>query len=211
MIWSDHGWQLGEKEHWRKFALWENVVRNVLMIKVPKGVPGIPGEAEAGKRCDRIVSLLDLFPTLIELCGLPKKAGLDGHSLVPLLRNTGAAWDYPALTSYDFSEFSVRVEGWRYTRYIDDSEELYNHESDPEEWTNLVSDPKYTEVKKRLASYIPQKQAPFAETSYKLLPHHIPPFKSKEEYQAFKAKEKNGKGPVLFPEPDPWTIELWDY
>jgi len=212
IIWSDHGWQLGEKEHWRKFALWENVVRNVLMIKVPPGTPGLPKGSPTEKRCDRIVSLLDLFPTLLDLCGLPKKAGLDGHSLVPLLQNPAGAWGYPALTTYDFSEFSVRVEGWRYTRYIDDSEELYNHEEDPEEWVNLAEDPKYAEVKKRLAGYIPEKQAPIAETSFKITaPHQIPPFRSKEEYWAHKAREKSGKRPEVLPISDPWTIQLFDY
>lgn len=211
VIWSDHGWQLGEKEHWRKFALWENVVRNVLMIKVPRGIPGLSEGSPAGKPCHRIVSLVDLFPTLLELCGFPQKKGLDGHSLVPLLRNPEAAWNYPALTTFDFSEFSVRVEGWRYTRYIDDSEELYHDEEDPEEWVNLAADPKYSEIKKRLARSIPEKQAGLAVTSYKLAPHMIPPFRSKEEYRAFKAAEKSGKGPKFYPEPDPWTIHLFDY
>ena len=155
--------------------------------------------------------MIDLYPTLSELCGLPAKAGLDGHSLVPLLRDPARTWDYPALTTYDFSEFSVRIEGWRYTRYIDDSEELYDHEKDPEEWVNLAADPAYAAVKKRLAAFVPSTQAPVAETSYKLAPHHIPPFRSKEEYLEYKKKEKSGKGMRSYPEPDAWTIQLYDY
>ncbi len=190
VVWSDHGWQLGEKEHWRKFALWENVIRSVLMIKVPKGIKGLPEGSKIGSRCDRITSLLDIYPTLIKLCGLPQKQGLDGHSLVPLLKNPNAKWPYPALTTYDFSEFSVRTEKWRYTRYIDDSEELYDHSKDPEEWMNLAFKPEYFEIKKKMAQYIPKNPAPLMDTSYKLMPHHLPPFKSKEEYIAWKAKRK---------------------
>ena len=211
VAWSDHGWQLGEKEHWRKFALWENVVRNVLMIKAPPGLPGLKNGAAAGRRCDRTVSLPDLYPTLLELAGLAPKEGCEFRSLVPLLKDPDRPWDYPALTTYDFSEFSVRVEDWRYTRYIDDSEELYDHRADPEEWTNLAGDPRYAEVKKRLAALVPGTQAPFAETSYKLQPHHIPPFKSKEEYRAAKAAEARdaARRPVI--EADPWTLQVRDY
>ncbi|MFC2157037.1 sulfatase [Acidobacteriota bacterium] len=191
ILWSDHGWQLGEKEHWRKFALWENVLKTVLMIKVPEGVPGLPQGTTAGTRCSRITSLLDLFPTLTHLCGLPEKPGLDGHSLVPLLKDQNSRWDHPAISTYDYSEFSVRDDRWRYTRYIDDSEELYDHRNDPEEWTNLANNPEYAKIKKRIASHIPEDPAPLADTSYKLSPHHLPPFKSKEEYRSWKAKQKN--------------------
>jgi arylsulfatase A-like enzyme len=190
VVWSDHGWQLGEKEHWRKFALWENVLRSVLMIKVPKRTTGLPEGSERGGRCERITSLVDIFPTLVELCGLPPKQGLDGNSLVPLLRNPQEEWPYPAISTYDFSEFSVRTERWRYTRYIDDSEELYDHDRDPEEWTNLAQNPEYAEIKKQLIQHIPKDPAPLKETSYKLMPHHLPPFKSKEEYSAWKARRK---------------------
>ncbi|GAF95576.1 unnamed protein product, partial [marine sediment metagenome] len=85
-------------------------------------------------------------------------------------------------TTYDFSEFSIRTENWRYTRYIDDSEELYDHRKDPEEWTNLAQDPQYKNVIDRLSNYIPDNPAPVIETSYELMPHHIPPLKSKEDY-----------------------------
>jgi arylsulfatase A-like enzyme len=190
VLWSDHGWQLGEKEHWRKFALWENVVKDVLMIKVPRRTIGLPEGSKDGIRCDRITSLMDIYPTLINLCGLPPKEGLDGHSLVPLLRNPDAEWTYPAISTYDYSEFSIRTEQWRYTRYIDDSEELYDHETDPEEWTNLAYKPGYKEIKERLAKHLPTNPAPVVETSYKLAPHHIPPLRSKEEYFARKAKKK---------------------
>jgi arylsulfatase A-like enzyme len=190
VVWSDHGWQLGEKEHWRKFALWENVLRSVLMIKVPKSIRGLPEGSKIGGRCDRITSLLDIYPTLLSLCGLPPKKELDGHSLIPLLKDPGAEWPYPAISTYDFSEFSVRIEKWRYTRYIDDSEELYDHSKDPEEWMNLASKPEYAEIKKKMAQHIPKNPAPLMDTSYEIMPHHFPPFKSKEEYIAWKSKRE---------------------
>ena len=187
VVWSDHGWQLGEKEHWRKFAMWENVARCVMMMKVPEGVAGLPTGSKAGGRCERITSLLDIFPTLVELCQLSPKADLYGHSLVPLLKNPKAAWDYPAITTYDFNEFSIRTEDFRYIHYIDDSEELYDHHRDPEEWNNVVSDPKYQAIKAQMARYMPTNPSPVVDTNYPLAPHHIPPLKSKEEY--FKLKK----------------------
>jgi len=190
VLWSDHGWQLGEKEHWRKFALWENVVKTVMMMKVPKGVPGLPQGSKVAGRCDRITSLMDIYPTLVELCGLPAKPGLDGHSLVPLLLNPKAKWNHPAITTYDFSEFSIRTERWRYTRYIDDGTELYDHQKDPEEWINLTGNAEYRAVVKQMEEYIPKTPAPLAETSYKLEPHHLPPFKSKSEYLQWKMDNK---------------------
>ncbi len=182
VIWSDHGWQLGEKEHWRKFSLWENIVRSVLMIKAPKGTTGLPGGTQRGIPCHRIVSLQDIYPTLIDLCGLPPRKDIDGRSLVPLLENPSAEWNFPAITTYDFGEFSIRTERWRYTVYIDGSEELYDHTVDREEWYNLANDSQYKSIKEELAKYIPPNPAPLARTSLKLQPHHLPPFRSKEEY-----------------------------
>lgn len=186
VLWSDHGWQLGEKSHWRKFCLWENVLKTVLLIKVPKGMPGLQEGSPPGERCDRITSLLDIFPTLTELCGLPPKPGLDGHSLVPLLKDPSEARDYPAISTYHFSEFSVRGERWRYTRYIDGSEELYDHQNDPEEWTNLAGKPEFADVVREMASHIPESPAPLQKTSYKVSPHHNPPFRTRQEYREWK-------------------------
>ena len=173
--------------------MWENVARTVLMIKAPKGAPGLPEGSVAGVRCDRITSLMDIFPTLLELTGLPMKDGLDGNSLAPLLKDPDARWDYPAITTYDFWEFSVRVQDWRYVRYIDDSEELYDHRSDPEEWRNLADDPRYLEIKSELARHIPANPAPFVDTSYKIEPHHFPPYKSKEDYALRRGRESTFK------------------
>lgn len=182
VVWSDHGWQLGEKEHWRKFALWENLARTVLMIRVPEQLAALAGKKPSPARCERVTSLIDVYPTLVELCGVPEKEGLDGRSLVPLLNDPSAQWDFPAITTYDFSEYSIRTARWRYIRYIDDSEELYDHNTDPEEWSNLAADPMYRSVLEQMRGHVPKDPAPVVETTYKLSPHHIPPLRSKRDY-----------------------------
>ncbi len=194
VLWSDHGWQLGEKQHWRKYALWDNVARTVLMVKVPKGVPGLPEGSVPGARCGRTTSLMDIFPTLLELTGVPMIEGIDGHSLVPLLRDPAAPWDHPAITTYDFWEFAVRTEDWCYIRYIDDSEELYDHRTDPEEWHNLAGDPQYDGIKRELAKHIPVDPHTFVDTSYKIEAHHFPPYKSKQDYAERRAKARTVSG-----------------
>lgn len=186
ILWSDHGWQLGEKQHWRKFALWENVARVVMMMKVPEGIAGtLPAGTTAGMRVDRVVSLVDIFPTLSELAGLPAKEGLDGRSLVPLLNQPEMPWNYPAITTYDFDEFSIRTEDFRYIRYIDGGEELYDHRNDPEEWVNLAGDPAYAAIKAELQAVIPADAVPMGPT-IDLMPHHTPPFESAEQYQRYR-------------------------
>ncbi len=149
VLWSDHGWHLGEKLHWRKFALWEEATHNQLMVVAP-------GVTKPGGRCDAPVSLIDIYPTLIELCGLRKNDALEGVSLVPLLKNPKAEWDRPALTTHGRNNHSVRSRHWRYIRYADGKEELYDHRTDPMEWTNLADDPKHADVKRQHAKWLPK-------------------------------------------------------
>lgn len=148
VLWTDHGWQLGEKQQWRKFTLWERSCR-VPMIFVA------PGVTKPGQRSRRTVELLDIYPTLLDLCGLSEKPGLDGRSLRPLLANPEAAWDKPAITSNGPDKISVRTERWRYSRFPD-GEELYDHDADPNEWHNLAAKPEHAETKKRLAALLPK-------------------------------------------------------
>jgi len=150
VLWSDHGWHLGEKEHWRKFTLWEESTRVPLVIVAP-------GITAPGSICDAPVSLLDLYPTLVELCGLPERKNLDGHSLIQLLRNPSTKWNHVAVTLNGFKNASVRDSRWRYISYCDGTEELYDHKVDPNEWNNLAGNPEYDSVKKRLDALIPQK------------------------------------------------------
>ena len=152
VLWSDHGWHLGEKLHWRKFSLWEEATHNVLMVKAP-------GVTSTGGRCDRTVSLMDVFPTLADLCGLPAKKECEGVSLRPLLANPKASWDRAALTTYGKDNHAVRTERWRYIRYSDGTEELYDRRQDPMEWKNLAADPNLAAVKADHAKWLPKVNA----------------------------------------------------
>ncbi len=152
VLWGDHGWHLGEKLHWRKFALWEEATHAPLIIAGSRA-------AKAGARCSRTVSFIDIYPTLSKLCGLSPRKELEGVSLVPLLKKPAAAWDRPALTTHGRNNHSVRSERWRFIRYRDGTEELYEHKNDPLEWTNLANEPKYARVKKELARWLPKVNA----------------------------------------------------
>ena len=152
-LWSDHGWHLGEKQRWRKQTLWEESTRVPLIFVAP-------GVTAPGSRSKRTVSLLDLFPTLAELAGIETPEHLEGTSLVPLLENSDLEWNRPAITTHHIGNHAVRSERFRYIRYYDGSEELYDRDTDPNEWHNLADDPEYAEVKADLASWLPSEEAP---------------------------------------------------
>lgn len=162
VVWSDHGWQLGEKRQWRKFTLWERSARVVMML----AGPGVTARNEVS---ERTVELLDLYPTLVDLCGLPSRPELEGRSLRPLLANPDAAWDKPAVTSISPERMTVRTERWRYSRHPD-GEELYDHRNDPMEWTNLAGEPGHDETRQRLAGLLPASPAPRAAILWNDLP-----------------------------------------
>lgn len=155
ILYSDHGFFLGEKEHWAKRALWERATRVPLVISAPGYT--------RGQTSARPAELQSIYPTLIELCSLTKRDDIDGHSLVPLLEKPQAEWNHPALTTHGQNNHSVRTERYRYIRYHDGSEELYDHRSDPNEWTNLASLPEHAELKKELASWLPKTNVPPAK------------------------------------------------
>lgn len=149
VFWSDNGWHLGEKQHWHKSTLWERSTH------VPLIFAG-PGLKSPGRARTQAVSLLDLYPTLVEMCGLPKRPGLEGLSLTPLLQNASANRP-PAVTTYMPDNHAVRNERWRYIRYSDGSEELYDRVADPNEFTNLAANPKHAALKRDLARWMPSK------------------------------------------------------
>jgi len=153
VLWGDHGWHLGEKLHWRKFALWEEATHAPLMIIAPD-------ITKPGRKCRRPVSFIDIHPTLIDICGLTTRPELEGRTLLSLLKNPQAKWDRPALTTHGRNNHSLRTERWRYIRYSDDTEELYDHNNDQLEWTNLASDPKYADIKRQLSKWLPETNAP---------------------------------------------------
>ncbi|MBN2477138.1 MAG: sulfatase [Pirellulales bacterium] len=152
VLWADHGWHLGEKLHWRKFTLWEEAGRVPLIFVVP-------GLTRAETKCERTVSLLDIYPTLADLCRLPVGEHLEGKSLKPLLEDPAAEWDRPVVTTHGRNNHGVRSERWRYIRYRDGSEEFYDHQNDPMEWINLAGDPKAESGKKKLAAWLPKVNA----------------------------------------------------
>jgi choline-sulfatase len=164
VLWSDHGWHLGEKQHWHKTTLWEEATRVPLIICAPGYGPAV---------CDRPVSLLDLYPTLNELIGFDADDSHDGVSLVPLLRNPRAEWRRPAVIEFKRGNAAVRSQRYRYIRYRDGGEELYDHETDPYEWHNLADSEEYAAIKNELASWIAQDWAESAPTkgAYQFDPH----------------------------------------
>lgn len=141
---SDHGWHLGEKQHWQKFTGWRVCARVPLIVRVPKGNKRVPGGTPVGARCNRPVNLVDLFGTLTDLCGMPRKKDVEFRSLVPLLRNPKAEWPHAALTHLDRpGNYAISTERWRYIHYFRGGEELYDIATDPHEWNNLAGKPKH--------------------------------------------------------------------
>ena len=148
VLWSDHGYHMGEKNTFQKQSLWERSSHVPMLIAGPQINPG--------QRCDRVVSLLDLYPTLVELCDLPANPKNEGHSLAPLLKDPTKNWPYPAITGWKENSYAIQTETHRYLRYGDGSEELYNHHTDINEWINLAQHPENTALKKKLAELIPK-------------------------------------------------------
>jgi arylsulfatase A-like enzyme len=148
VLWCDHGWHLGEKQHWRKFALWEEATHAPLIWVAP-------GVTKPGGRCERTVDFMSIFPTLCDLAGLPTPTHVQGKSIRSLLEDPKAPWDQPALTTYLFNNHTVRTEDWRYIRYANGDEELYNDAKDPNEWTNLATKPEFAAKKVELGKYLP--------------------------------------------------------
>lgn len=152
VFWGDHGFQLGEKGKWSKAgSLWEQGARTPFFICDPR-------EQTAGKTSARVVQMIDLYPTLVELCGLEQPEGLEGRSLAPLLKNPAMEWNHPAYTVWSedgktLSGVMVRTEQWRYGEFFGrgPGAMLVDPEKDPSELTNLVTDPKYAAVVAKLS------------------------------------------------------------
>jgi arylsulfatase A-like enzyme len=149
VLWGDHGWHLGEKEHWRKHALWDVSTRTPLIIAAPNGLA-------KDRLCRRPVSLIDLCPTLLELCGLPKQENLDGQSLKPLLENPDREWKRPVVMTYGYQNHAVQTKRWRFIQYRDGTHELYDHHKDPNEWTNLALALEHKKLIRKLQSSLPR-------------------------------------------------------
>ena len=166
ILWADHGYHLGEKNRFAKQALWERDTRTVFIIKglnIPKS-----------KKCNQPVQLIDIYPTLLNLCNLPENPHLEGHSLKKLIYGKEKAWNYPALSFYGVGNIAIRDKRYRLIRYEDDSMELYDMKNDPNEWHNLAGEIKYRKEIKRLRKYIPTNWSPLSKySSYKFNKYFI--------------------------------------
>jgi len=151
VLWSDHGYHLGEKDHWEKFILYEKTTHVPMIISVPG--------YKKGKYITSPVSLIDIYPTLTELCRIHPPDSLEGHSLVPLLEGTSLSLDVPAITTYGMNNHAVRSHDYRYIRLADGTEELYHTAEDIHELDNLAADPAYRTLMDSLSGWIPSSNA----------------------------------------------------
>jgi arylsulfatase A-like enzyme len=149
-FWCDHGWHLGEKHHWRKFALWEEATRSPLIWVVP-------GMTKPGGVCERTVDFMTIYPTLCDLTGIAVPQHVEGKSIRTLLTDPKSESGAPAITTHRFKNHAVRTEDWRLIRYENGDEEFYDEKADPNEWKNLAKDPKYAGQKEQLAKLLPDR------------------------------------------------------
>jgi arylsulfatase A-like enzyme len=154
VLWSDHGWHLGEKQHWRKSTLWEEANRAPLIWRVP-------GLTKPGLRTKTPVDLMLIYPTLCDLAGLPlPDQTLEGTSIRILLADPASGIETAAVMTFGFKNHAVRTKDWRYICYENGGEELYDEKSDPHEWTNLASKEEFRTVKEHLATFLPKENVP---------------------------------------------------
>ena len=162
VLWSDHGYHQGEKRSFRKFSLWEEATHVPFIIYDPR-----PGKMKSGN-CTEAVSLINIYRTLGELTGIDVPEYVDGKSLVGQLQDPTTPLAEPAITTWGRGNYTVRDENWRYTRYYDGGEELYNHSSDPQEWKNLANDESLVTKKNELATFLPRNEASLVKTGISL-------------------------------------------
>lgn len=172
ILWSDHGWHLGEKQHWQKYTAWRACTRIPLMIRVPKNCsPALPAGTMAGTVYDHPVSLLSLYATATELSGIPDRKEIDSSSIVPTLKNPVLSIQKSAPTFlHDGGSVGISAKDWRYIHYKNGDEELYHIKADPYEWTNLAGHPEHKMKLEELRREVPEKFAPHKEASAQSLP-----------------------------------------
>ena len=171
VLWSDHGWHLGEKQHWQKYTAWRACTRVPLMIRAPKGTPGLTTGTQSGTRCDQPVNLISLFPTLLDLTGLPPQKSNDGPSLVPLLKNPSTDWPHVSITYLsEPGSYGLSAQGSRLLHYAGGDEEFYDIKKDPYEWNNLATEPRFADTIEGLRKLAPTVFAPKIAATVESLP-----------------------------------------
>ena len=151
ILWGDHGWSFGEKQRWRKFALWEEPTRTPLIFVAP-------GITPTDAVCQHPVDLTSVYSTTCQLAGLAVPQHVEGASLLPLLKDPATAWNIPAVTTHGRGNHAVRLGQWRYIRYADGSEELYDHSKDEFEWNNVAGESQFGAIKADLAKHLPLQE-----------------------------------------------------
>jgi len=184
VVWGDHGWHLGEKGITGKNTLWDDGTRVPLIFTGPR--------VKASQRCAAPAELLDIYPTLIELCSLTPRTDLEGLSLVPQLQDARARRDRPAITSHNQGNHGIRSERWRYIHYADGSEELYDHQTDPNEWTNLAGKPEHAVVIAAHKKWLPKTDLPPAPNSA----HRVLTYDTKTDEAIWEGKTVRRSGPI---------------
>ncbi|WP_198675379.1 sulfatase [Pleomorphovibrio marinus] len=157
VLWSDHGYRLGEKGTFAKVALWNRATHSPLVFS---GV-GIPKNV----KLDWPVELFSIYPTLVELSELPEVPDMEAESIAPLLKNPKMSWEKPALTTWARNNHAVVTKEYRYIHYEDGSEEFYLLSEDPHEWYNRAKLPEYRERMDELKQYLPQTNVKWAAAS----------------------------------------------
>ncbi|WP_460515048.1 sulfatase [Cyclobacterium sediminis] len=157
VLWSDHGYRLGEKNTFAKVALWNSATAAPLIY----AGPGIP----KGEKVKTPVELFSIYPTLADLAKLPKPKNIEAESIYPLVKNPKLKWDKPAIVTWARNNHAIVTKEYRYIHYEDGAEELYAVEEDPNEWYNLADRQGYEGIKKRLAQYLPKTNVKWAKAS----------------------------------------------
>lgn len=171
VLWSDHGWHLGEKQHWQKFTGWRVCTRVPLLVRVPSGGPALPDGTTPGSVCTQPVNLLSLYSTLTSLAGLPDKQGINGPNLLPLLKKNDSAWPHASVTFLgEPGSYALSDERWRLIHYANGDEELYDTVADRYEWKNLAADVGFADQLASLRKRGPQKFAEKIPASDESLP-----------------------------------------
>jgi arylsulfatase A-like enzyme len=153
VLWSDHGWHLGEKSHWGKATGWFRSTRVPFLLVPPKGNT----QFKRAVNVNNMVNLLDLAPTMADIAGIPKKKSWEGRSLMPILKQEVKVWNEVTLTTFSIGSHSISTPDWQMISYYDGSFELYDLTNDPDQFNNIADQPQMNDVINQLKKHIPEE------------------------------------------------------